>query len=202
MAQERRSLPASLGVLVVLLVGGSQASLAGSPGSPAIDHLLEPESVVPVTSAEFEAILEHHRGNAVIVNFWATWCAPCLKELPDLDRLQQEYHDQGLKVIAVSIDRPKTLEKMVQPYSAKHAPNLVSYLAVGEKKSVSRIGSFRAARKLVHTIYSEWDGKVPATVVLDAGGARLTAFTGSRTYSEFKTFVQEHLEALPKGNPR
>lgn len=180
-----------------LLVGGPQISLAAPAAEPVVDHLLEPDDVVTVTAAEFRAILERHRGSAVIVNVWATYCVPCLKELPDLDRLQEEYGDRGLRVLAVSIDRPKKLEKMVRPFFAKYAPNLVSCLAVGDKKAVSRIGSFRDAQKFVYALYPEWEGTVPATVIFDAGGSRLTAFSGSRRYEEFETFLQEHVFPEP-----
>ena len=44
-------------------------------------------------------------GNLVILNFWATWCAPCVKELPSLDRLQARLGNSGPKVVAVSVDR-------------------------------------------------------------------------------------------------
>lgn len=195
-----RSRLAFVSVLVAvagLLVGGPQVSQAAPAAEPAVDHLLEPDDVVTATAAEFRAILERHRDSPVIVNFWATYCVPCLKELPDLDRLQEEFRDQGLKVLAVSIDRPKKLEEMVRPFFAKYAPNLVSYLAVGEKKAMSRIGSFRDAQKFVRALYPEWEGTVPATVIFDSGGSRLTAFSGSRTYEQFEAFLQEHVFAQP-----
>ncbi len=195
--RSRLALASVLVAAAGLLVGGPQASLAAPDGEPAVDHLLEPDDVVTATAAEFRAILERHRGSAVIVNFWATYCVPCLKELPDLDRLQEEFRDQGLRVLAVSIDRPKKLEKTVRPSFAKYAPNLVSYLAVGDKKAVSRIGSFRDAQKFVYALYPEWEGAVPATVIFDAGGSRLTAFSGSRTYEQFEKFLQEHVFAQP-----
>jgi len=45
-------------------------------------------------------------GKVVVVNFWATWCKPCLKEIPDLSRVYQQYKDQGLVVLGVLIDDP------------------------------------------------------------------------------------------------
>jgi peroxiredoxin len=44
------------------------------------------------------------RGDAVVLNIWATWCAPCREEMPALDALQRQYADEGLRVIGVSID--------------------------------------------------------------------------------------------------
>ncbi len=58
-------------------------------------------------SGEFgEAVsIADYRGQVVLVNFWATWCAPCVREMPSLDRLQAALSDEGFKVMAVSIDR-------------------------------------------------------------------------------------------------
>ncbi len=49
--------------------------------------------------------LKDFRGDVVVLNVWATWCGPCIAEIPSLDALQGEYEDKGLQVIAVSMDR-------------------------------------------------------------------------------------------------
>jgi thiol-disulfide isomerase/thioredoxin len=50
------------------------------------------------------------RGNVVLLNFWATWCAPCRKEMPMLSKLQREFGRQGLVVLYVSLEEPEVLE--------------------------------------------------------------------------------------------
>ncbi|MBF0401146.1 MAG: TlpA family protein disulfide reductase [Magnetococcales bacterium] len=47
--------------------------------------------------------LAHYRGKVVLVNFWATWCPPCLKEMPSMERLWQELADKGLVVLAINM---------------------------------------------------------------------------------------------------
>jgi cytochrome c biogenesis protein CcmG, thiol:disulfide interchange protein DsbE len=59
------------------------------------------------------------RGKIVLVNFWATWCVPCRKEMPLLDEFYRRHRDQGLALIAISVDRPRDREKvrkMMRPY--------------------------------------------------------------------------------------
>lgn len=51
-----------------------------------------------------EVALQSLRGKVVLLNFWATWCAPCREELPELARLQEKYRQHGLAVVAVSVD--------------------------------------------------------------------------------------------------
>jgi thiol-disulfide isomerase/thioredoxin len=52
-----------------------------------------------------EVALADFRGEVVVLNLWATWCAPCRREMPSLDRLQAKYGGDGLEVIALSLDR-------------------------------------------------------------------------------------------------
>ena len=46
------------------------------------------------------------RGRNLVVNFWATWCAPCIRELPQLDRFQRDFAGRGWQVVGIAVDRP------------------------------------------------------------------------------------------------
>ena len=59
-------------------------------------------SVSTLEGAEFA--LAAHRGEVILVNFWATWCGPCIIEIPDLQRLYDTYQDRGLTVLGVSVE--------------------------------------------------------------------------------------------------
>jgi len=48
--------------------------------------------------------LSEHRGRLVMVNFWATWCPPCLEEMPALERLYRQHRESGFVLVAVSVD--------------------------------------------------------------------------------------------------
>ena len=52
------------------------------------------------------------RGKVVLVNYWATWCAPCKKEMPTLNSFYRRYHEQGLEIIGISADHPEDFAKM------------------------------------------------------------------------------------------
>ena len=70
----------------------------------------------PISSLIFEDFsgneinLNHYVGKLVIINFWATWCAPCKKEMPTLDNLYQNNNFKNLQVFAVNIEQPNTLK--------------------------------------------------------------------------------------------
>lgn len=86
--------------LLVLLLAGCEAPRSARPvvGQPAPDYAATTlEGARPVT-------LESLRGNAVLLNVWATWCHPCREEMPDLERLHRQHGARGLRVVGVSID--------------------------------------------------------------------------------------------------
>ena len=70
----------------------------------------------PISSLIFEDFsgneinLNHYNGKLVIINFWATWCAPCKKEMPSLDSLYQDNNFKNLQVFAVNMEQPNTLK--------------------------------------------------------------------------------------------
>ena len=61
----------------------------------------------------FAQILSSHHGQVVLVDFWATWCGPCVKQFPHTVELSHKYRDQGLAVVTVSMNEPKEREKVL-----------------------------------------------------------------------------------------
>lgn len=61
--------------------------------------------------------LSEHRGKVVMINFWATWCPPCLEEMPAMERLHRQHKDAGFTLVAVSVD---TDPAKVKPFLTSH----------------------------------------------------------------------------------
>src|SRR5919199_4286634 len=84
--------------------------------------------------------LKQFHGRPVVLNFWATWCAPCKEEMPELEQLYRQYRDQGLVVLGVSVDDSSSA-KQVPALLKEGNPGVGSYtfpVALDEKQEVAR----------------------------------------------------------------
>jgi peroxiredoxin len=110
-----------LGLAAPALAGGKTAGgadLFGAAGvAPSEKVLAAPDFSLPTLDGGNEA-LSDLSGRLVVLNFWATWCGPCVKEMPTLDHLAARLGDRGLSVLAVSVDMgdPKRVEDFVKGY--------------------------------------------------------------------------------------
>lgn len=97
--------------IVVFAAVASAPALAGPPLNGWMEQFTPNETPKPVPEtgfldeAEKPLTLADFKGRVILVNFWATWCAPCVRELPSLDRLQGDMGGKDFAVVAVSIDR-------------------------------------------------------------------------------------------------
>ena len=102
--------------VVVLAVTFSGAPLQQPPpaGSANLDFTVQDMNGQTVRLADF-------KGRPIILNFWATWCGPCRVEIPEFNSLAEQYRDQRLVVLGVSVDdQPEALRKFAQEFPVKY----------------------------------------------------------------------------------
>ena len=84
--------------------------LAGYPSTSAATQSLAPNFTLRDINGDSYNLYEH-RGEIIILNFWATWCGPCTAELPHLNAIDKNYADKGVDVVVISVDAARELSK-------------------------------------------------------------------------------------------
>ena len=93
-----------------------------------------------------------------VINFWATWCGPCVKELPYFEALTSKYEGKPVQVVLVSLDFPKQLESKLVPFMEKNQ--------LTSKVVVLLDGKYN---NWIDKISPDWEGAIPATLIYKEG---------------------------------
>ena len=114
------------------------------------------------------------RGKVVVVNFWATWCAPCREEIPMLVRLQEKYAARGLQLVGIAIDQPDK----VRPYAAEMRMNFPVLIGSADGIELTRqLGN--KAGVLPYSVVLDRDGKIASREVGALKEPRIEALVSS-----------------------
>lgn len=125
------------------------------------EHLPQPLTVYQndthkVSSFDFERLapyLERENDTLYVYNFWATWCEPCVAELPYFESVEKQFPNEKIKVVLISLDFPKTVESRLMPFLAKN--NLQSEVYFLNDPD---------ANAWIEKVDSTWSGAIPATL--------------------------------------
>ncbi|WP_420398976.1 TlpA disulfide reductase family protein [Flagellimonas sp.] len=125
---------------------------------------------------EFEPLLHKDDGKTYVVNFWATWCKPCLEEMPYFEKVNAERKADGVEVILVSLDMPSMWKSRLEPYVEKK----------GIKSEVVILDDPKQ-NDWIPKIDSDWDGGIPATIIYN--GDQRKFYGHGFTYDELTEAV-------------
>ncbi|WP_323789437.1 TlpA disulfide reductase family protein [Psychroserpens sp.] len=141
------------------------------------------ETEVSLEVYDFEGLqkfLKTTDDKTYVVNFWATWCAPCIKELPYFEKLNKDYSDD-VEVILVSLDFPSKYDTKLKPYiKTKNLQSKV--IALNDVDSNTWIPK----------VDESWTGAIPATVIFNKNKRKF--YEKSFNYDELETEVKQFLK--------
>ena len=161
-------------ILAASFAIGMLSRLQGPPGDRLPKGMKLPQRTLPyITGGEGALDLASLRGSPIVLNFWASWCGPCKRELPVLKALQEKYSAQGLIVLGVTDDKPS----QIRAVSSQHA---LPYPTLYDKRNV--LGRRLGVRTIPFTVFISKDGHVVGDV------------TGTLDEGEGETRVQQLLE--------
>ena len=131
--------------------------------------------------SELEPLLNYNDNNTYVINFWATWCAPCIKELPYFQEIHDKYGSQNLKVILVSLDFPDKFESQLKPYVKKNnlTPQVILLDDPNENKWIPQVDE-------------SWSGAIPATLIYNKYKRAFyeQSFTKESLFKEINKFTK------------
>ena len=161
-----------------LLLGGITLQVLACSRSSTPSEPPPPAGIVNLDDAGWQRVRAQHRGRALLVNFWATWCEPCRDEFPALVRLHQTFRVQGLSVVAISMDEPESVTAM-ENFLKEQGAGFGSYRH-----------NFRDFSALVDSINPKWGGGIPATFLYDPAGKLVESWQGATRDEELERAVK------------
>jgi thiol-disulfide isomerase/thioredoxin len=137
----------------------------------AVEHRTKTLTYASLGAPDIHRVAEL-RGNVVVLNYWATWCPPCRKEMPDLSRLADSYRGKGVIVLTISDEEPELLQKFLAKYP--QSTTTARFSSDSPKTAIERMAF----------------GVRPATLILGRDGRVRDVAIGGRTYEEFDAAVR------------
>jgi thiol-disulfide isomerase/thioredoxin len=172
---KRAPLALALAATVLAATPGGAAD-GGAPGFVVMDL------------AAIKRALRGSRGHVVLVHFWATWCSPCLEELPLMEKFARDMRPRGVEILSLSLDDPERAGGRVSKVLAEVAPSLTRSIARVDDMDAF-IGNFRS-----------WEGAIPALFAYDSEGQLRGSLIGETNRHELDELVARL--ARPRPRPR
>ncbi|WP_020532310.1 TlpA disulfide reductase family protein [Flexithrix dorotheae] len=138
------------------------------------------QEVEVISVEDLDGMLSNQEDKWQVINFWATWCAPCIKEMPYFEKANQEYQDKNVEFTFVSIDFPQLLEKKVKPFVAKKGlkTKVVLLDPEGDDSWISHLNK-------------NWDGSIPITIIFNNAKKKSKFIPNGITYEELDAALKE-----------
>lgn len=128
----------------------------------------------------FRPILSPDDDVTYVINFWATWCKPCVEEIPDFLRLKDELNSEKVRFLFVSLDFRRNLESQVVPFiKSRGMEDLVSVLHDPD------------ANAWIPQVYPDWSGAIPATLIYR--DEKRAFYEKKLHYEELKSIVESFI---------
>jgi thiol-disulfide isomerase/thioredoxin len=144
---------------------------------------LNAQSVRKVNFSDVEKIMNLKNDTTYLLNFWATWCKTCVAELPNIEKINNEYKDKKVKVILVTLDPPKQLESKLIPFVKER-----------ELQSTVWLMDVANANSWINKVDESWSGTIPASLFLNNQKQYKEFYEKPFSYEELDSIVQQILK--------
>jgi len=158
-------------IIVILILAGIGLTTYSQPK--------ESYKVEIINPSDLEKIIGESDGRALLINVWATWCAPCREEFPELVKLANDYSKE-VRVVGISDDEKGDLDSKVIPFLKNQNASFQNYLL----KVVD-------PEDFINALNKKWGGAIPATFIYDKTGNQKEMIVGKQTYEVFEKAIKK-----------
>lgn len=139
-------------------------------------------TLTALDAAGLQAILEDQAGQVVLLNFWATWCRPCLEEIPALRSLSRRYAADGFVLVPVSLDEADSAAVVVQPFIDRWFAGFDTWLNAETEMD-----------DLVRVVDPAWNEVLPTSYLIGRNGEVVQRLQGGKPIDEFEAAILKAL---------
>ncbi len=126
-----------------------------------------------------EKLLHASNDTTYVINFWATWCSPCVEELPHFENLRSRYVNEKLRIVLVSLDFKSQLNSKVKPFIEKK-----------DLRSTVWLLDETDANSYIDKVSPEWSGAIPATLIVNHRRNVRSFYEKQMTFEELVSMVE------------
>jgi peroxiredoxin len=139
----------------------------------------EAVDVRPIDAAAVKALRKNETRKLRLVNVWATWCGPCVAEMPELTTIHRMYRGRDFELVTISMDDPEKRDKALEALKKEHL-SAANHLYSGGSRD-----------DLVQALDPDWEGPIPHTVLIAPGGKIVYRKTGAFDPRELKKAIAD-----------
>lgn len=152
-------------------------------------------TIEPLSPVAAKELLSNPTDKLRLINFWATWCGPCVGEMPHLVEIGRQFETRGFDMITISTDAPGAIDKAGTLLSRFHAamPKLTEASVKEEGRSTNNYLFEGSTDELAEAIDPEWQGVLPHTIMVEPGGKIIHRVSGEIDPDALKAVIVENL---------
>lgn len=160
----------SLCILAMFLLTTSLQGMAQSP-------------VRVIKFAELEKLMQQSSDTLHIINFWATWCKPCIAELPNFEKANAAYKNKNVKIVLVSLDFAEDLTKKLIPFVKKR--NIQSEVVLLDEMDYNA---------WIDKVSPAWQGDIPATLIFNNARKQRAFYAKEFKEGELEKLIESQIQ--------
>ena len=132
--------------------------------------------------SDLDSIKQNAKGSVLLINIWASWCHPCVKEFPELVKLYNDYKEKGFKLVFISIDDLTDIDSKVKPFLTQQKVDFATYY-----------NNLVKPDELIDYLDKNWQGAIPSTYIYDKDGKMQNSILGNRNYEQFEKEITKYI---------